>query len=956
MFRGRLARRIMLVLLPFIIIPVLIMGYAAYRRAQNLLIEQATQQIQALAEVTLNDLQAWLRTKQVRLSLALYHTDTQALLEKILHTSRFAPDFPRQRKRLLAALQRANRNASLLLFNEFLVVNEQGVVLVSTHPELEGLDLSLAPWWPRLTPVLQGEQSFVHFGSAHLNPLLPKNTFGVLTATRGVTPTTQGVLIIGVSKGYPIERFLQTTSLPLAATKGYFITTDAEWIHIDPLKEELVTQPLPESIRPNFHVLLARPTLKQFVTLRYAWPEADRPLLSVAGWLPLLQAGVGIEVSQGAILANITSLVPFTVGLLTLTTLFLALVIWLLTQNITRPVQAIARVAEAFASGDFRARAPIQRHDELGMLAYTFNQMADQLTNLTRSLEQEVEERTQQIQAAAEVATLATSATSLDDILQRTVNLIVERFAQYYHASVFLLDESGEYAVLRESTGPVGEEMKRRGHRLEVGGHSLVGWAAAHNRPRIASDVVEDPIHFKNPLLPETRSEAAIPIAVGPRVLGVLDVQSKNPYAFDEHAVATLQTLARQLAAAIYNARLLETTRIDLVATQTLYQTSRRVAQAQTLDEIFQALEEAFRQGEVNAALFFAETESDALRMVFAHSSIQGLSLQRDALTTLFPSQEPILLQREAFARLPQPLQTLLRAWRGYSAALFPLIREGEPVGLLLLATDREHPLTRPRIQPYVNLAEVVSNTLTKIHALQRAESRLVELEAINRLSQAMSHAAHLEELYPTLARELRRLYGEVTVALVEYDPLRQQLRIPFVWEQRADKPHSIPEPTPLGEGLTSLLIQKQEPLLITQSDEIEKLGAKHIGPPARSWMGAPLIVGDEILGALLVQDIEHEGRFTAEDFQTFITLSTQVALTIRNIRLLELSQRRAEQQQRLLEIGERLRRTIDLRAILDITAKELRQALQARRVMVRFYGLSPEQTGTSSAGNGHKE
>jgi GAF domain-containing protein len=189
------------------------------------------------------------------------------------------------------------------------------------------------------------------------------------------------------------------------------------------------------------------------------------------------------------------------------------------------------------------------------VLAAGLNRMADDLSGMYQSLEARVEERTKQIRIAAAVARAVVSTPVLDDLLRRAVELIRDRFG-YYHVSIFMLDEEGKSAVLRESTGEVGSALKARGHRLAVGSQSIIGWVTANNQPRVASDVSSDPVHFKNELLPETRAEAAVPLQVGGTVLGALDVQSTNPGAFSPDDIEVLQTLADQLSAAIQNARL----------------------------------------------------------------------------------------------------------------------------------------------------------------------------------------------------------------------------------------------------------------------------------------------------------------------------------------------------------------------------------------------------------------
>jgi GAF domain-containing protein len=139
----------------------------------------------------------------------------------------------------------------------------------------------------------------------------------------------------------------------------------------------------------------------------------------------------------------------------------------------------------------------------------------------------------------------------------KTVNLIRDRLG-YYHISVFLLDESGQNAIVRESTGEVGQILKERPHTLAVGSQSIIGFVTANRQPRIALDTRADAGHFKNPLLPDTRSEIALPLAVGETLFGALDVQSTQANAFADEDVAVLQNMANQIAIAINNARLFQ--------------------------------------------------------------------------------------------------------------------------------------------------------------------------------------------------------------------------------------------------------------------------------------------------------------------------------------------------------------------------------------------------------------
>jgi GAF domain-containing protein len=170
-------------------------------------------------------------------------------------------------------------------------------------------------------------------------------------------------------------------------------------------------------------------------------------------------------------------------------------------------------------------------------------------------LEEQVSERTQGLRAVADVARATTMVLDPDLLLPQVVDLVRDRFGLYYVA-LFMLDEEREYAVLRAGTGQAGAQMLAQGHRLEVGGASMVGRCALTGVADVQLDVGQAPVRFDNPLLPRTRSELALPLRARERVIGVLSVQSEVEAAFDETYVALLQTMTDRVAVAIDNARL----------------------------------------------------------------------------------------------------------------------------------------------------------------------------------------------------------------------------------------------------------------------------------------------------------------------------------------------------------------------------------------------------------------
>jgi putative methionine-R-sulfoxide reductase with GAF domain len=174
-----------------------------------------------------------------------------------------------------------------------------------------------------------------------------------------------------------------------------------------------------------------------------------------------------------------------------------------------------------------------------------------------RDVLEKSEHRSALLQTGAEVSRAVVEIRNRGELLSRVTELISTHFG-YHHVGIFLIDDSGFNAVLRAANSPGGQRMLARGHRLPVGTSGIVGFVTGAGRPRVARDVGYDAHHLNNPDLPETRAELALPLRVGGRVIGALDVQSTEPDAFEPEDVSVLTALADQIAVAIENTRLLQ--------------------------------------------------------------------------------------------------------------------------------------------------------------------------------------------------------------------------------------------------------------------------------------------------------------------------------------------------------------------------------------------------------------
>lgn len=166
------------------------------------------------------------------------------------------------------------------------------------------------------------------------------------------------------------------------------------------------------------------------------------------------------------------------------------------------------------------------------------------------------EERLKLASITTQIAGLISRHQALSSVLDTTINAIVSGYPIVYHAQIFLIDASGENAKLAASTGEVGQLLLKRQHSLPVGSQSVIGRVTATGQTVIARAGAPDGIHKYNPLLPETLVEVAFPLRIGDRVIGVLDVQSRELESFLEPEIPVFEALADTVAVAIDNARL----------------------------------------------------------------------------------------------------------------------------------------------------------------------------------------------------------------------------------------------------------------------------------------------------------------------------------------------------------------------------------------------------------------
>ena len=269
---------------------------------------------------------------------------------------------------------------------------------------------------------------------------------------------------------------------------------------------------------------------------------AGAQVIGVYDWIPELRVGLIAEQEEAEALRSNRIALWTMGGVATLATILAILAGIALTRRIVRPLAQLGATASRIADGELELRAPVTREDEIGTLAHSFNSMTAQLGDLVHSLER----RTDHLRAINESGRQISSILELDQLLPHVASLLIQTF-EYESVRILLLDGEGRGRLLTCDEGQ--ECADPAAARLD---DSVCLGSIA--------DVVKDgePVLLKEGHDISGGSEIAVPIQVGDKLVGVLDIRATQARPLDEQDLFAAQTLADQLAIAIENSRLYE--------------------------------------------------------------------------------------------------------------------------------------------------------------------------------------------------------------------------------------------------------------------------------------------------------------------------------------------------------------------------------------------------------------
>lgn len=479
---------------------------------------------------------------------------------------------------------------------------------------------------------------------------------------------------------------------------------------------------------------------------------------------------------------------------------------------------------------------------------------------------EETSRRANQLATAAEIARDTSSTLALEILLRRAVNAIRDRYG-YYHASIFLVDETGQFAVIRESTGKAGEEMKRQSHKLPINSNSIVGIVVSSGTPLVVNDVSQSLLHRPNLHLPETRAEVGIPLKSGNRVIGALDVQATQLDAFTQDDIGVLQTLADQVANAIENARLFGERR---QAEETL--ASERNLLRTLIDNL-------------PDVIYAKDADSRIMMANMAQARLLGAPHPDD------------LIGRTDFDFFPQELaskyfgdeQALIRSGQAMINEEEPTV---DPSGNRRLLSTTKIPLRdgRGNITGFVGMGRDISESKAaeseRERLLAEVERRAVQLQAAAEVSRATSSILNPDALMQQavdLVHDRFNLYY-AGLFLLDLGGKYAELKAGTgeAGREMVTRNHKLEvgSASMIGQCITN----RQARIALDVGSEPTRF-ENPLLPDTRSELALPLISRGTVIGAMTVQSVK-EAAFSEDDVTVLQTLADQLANAIENARL----------------------------------------------------------------------
>jgi PAS domain S-box-containing protein len=716
------------------------------------------------------------------------------------------------------------------VYNDVQLVDTNGEIVFALNQELREIN-------DAEQEIFQNALNSVYFGDLFYNPTDEALDLRIGAPVKDLQGVTVGVIILELNPQQLDELMIERTGLGETGEtyligQDYLFRNDSRFLEALNVETTILNE---DVVVDTVAVLTAFDGQS-----RTARIEDYRGQTVLSSWTPIIvqpatptdpdgvQWALVAEIDDAEALASVNALTRFIAGLsAVLIVLASAVAIGsgvVLANRLINPIVSLTESATQIAAGDLETKVPtVDRDDEVGLLARAFGQMTDNLQNSIRTLrqrgkelesrDQELRARTEQLEAnqrAVRVVFAASEQSDPGELLRLTVNLIRDRF-DMYHVQVYIVEEEKNAAVLRESTGYAGLQLLQKEHQIPLDQSSLVTQAIHGSEPVVVNDVNQNPDFLANPLLPDTQSEMVVPLKVEERIIGAVDIQSRDTNTFTSDVVGLFETMTNQIALLFQNselyARTMEQTE-ELTNFTTQLRTAATVSERlstildpdELLNEVVELLQSRF--GFYHAHIYMLDEKNERLVVRAGSGEVGEVLRQREHS---IPTDSPqSLVARAARERqvvvvndttlesgfLPNPLLPQTRA-----EVAVPLITGGNLLGVLDVQDDQPERFAESDLATFNTLAGQIATALDnarlfeeqrRLTAILRNSRDLVALTnlqgEITYMNEAGAELAGYDRPEETLGKVIADFHTPEDFALVNDQAIPQVFKT-GVWQ-----------------------------------------------------------------------------------------------------------------------------------------------------------------------------
>jgi GAF domain-containing protein/nitrogen-specific signal transduction histidine kinase len=490
--------------------------------------------------------------------------------------------------------------------------------------------------------------------------------------------------------------------------------------------------------------------------------------------------------------------------------------------------------------------------------------------------------RSAQLTAVSQVAGSITSTLELDEVLERTVELISETFG-YYHTAIMLVDEEASELFFGAYAGGATRKIPF-GFRQGLGA-GMIGWAASSGETVLANDVSQESRYLPS-FLTETASELDIPLKYRGKVIGVLDLQSRQLGAFDEHDVMAVEALAGHVAAAIENARLFEVANQRVTELRAIRQASLELTSRLELEPVLEAILEStlsmISGDDAHVFLYDGEELKFGAALWNDERKMEPFSRPRpNGLTYTVARRGKRIVVSDVNSH-PLFEDT---PWSGAIVGL-PLTIGGEVQGVMNVAFHTVHRFTDDELWILELLADQAAIAIRNARLYDEARDRALEQETLREAALALTTALDRDEVVARVLAQLQRVvpYDTASVQLLRDDQLEIVGGRGF---PNLDRLLGIRFDPTCEENPNREVVQSRSPVVVEDASRLYEEFRRDPHAPAdiRSWLGVPMLVGDRLVG-MIALDKREAGFYTEKHARLAEAFAAQAAVAVENAQL----------------------------------------------------------------------